>query len=252
MKKYLTLLCMITCTLLFTACGSKQEALSVDTSVLDTFTSSIVGVITDPVSAETYLSLGEYEMAIEEMTWQQAGLLMSSEVFIAGIESYQDALEEIGDSPVITAINNEVGNDSIVATVSVDGRLRDAEIVILYDEKYEITSVVTNVDYTFGEQMTKAGLNTLLGLGSVFSVLILIMFIISRFKYIAIFEEKSKQSSTVSERAVEQVVERIVEQEEIAVDQDCELVAVIAAAIAASEGATTTDGFVVRSIRKHK
>ena len=33
---------------------------------------------------------------------------------------------------------------------------------------------------------------------------------------------------------------------------DLELVAVIAAAIAASEGAVSTDGFVVRSIRKRR
>ena len=41
-----------------------------------------------------------------------------------------------------------------------------------------------------------------------------------------------------------------VQAEETAVDEtdDLELVAVIAAAIAASEGAVTTDGFVVRSI----
>ena len=38
-------------------------------------------------------------------------------------------------------------------------------------------------------------------------------------------------------------------QEEAEAD-DTELVAVIAAAIAASEGAASTDGFVVRSIRK--
>mgnify|MGYP004638407307 CR=1 FL=1 len=42
------------------------------------------------------------------------------------------------------------------------------------------------------------------------------------------------------------VVEPVVED----VTDDGELVAVIAAAIAASEGKTSTDGFVVRSIRK--
>ena len=41
----------------------------------------------------------------------------------------------------------------------------------------------------------------------------------------------------------------IAAQEEPEAD-DTELVAVIAAAIAASEGAASTDGFVVRSIRK--
>ena len=42
----------------------------------------------------------------------------------------------------------------------------------------------------------------------------------------------------------------IVEKEEVDVTDDYELVAVIAAAIAASEGAASTDGFVVRSVRK--
>lgn len=41
---------------------------------------------------------------------------------------------------------------------------------------------------------------------------------------------------------------QIVENEELS--DDCELVAVIAAAIAASQGASSTDGFVVRSIRR--
>ena len=40
----------------------------------------------------------------------------------------------------------------------------------------------------------------------------------------------------------------MIEQEELS--DDLELVAVIAAAIAASEGASSTDGFVVRSIRR--
>ena len=39
-------------------------------------------------------------------------------------------------------------------------------------------------------------------------------------------------------------------QEDTDVSDDLELVAVIAAAIAASEGAASADGFVVRSIRK--
>ena len=43
-------------------------------------------------------------------------------------------------------------------------------------------------------------------------------------------------------------VEEITESENLA--DDLELVAVIAAAIAASQGAVSTDGFVVRSIRK--
>ena len=48
---------------------------------------------------------------------------------------------------------------------------------------------------------------------------------------------------------IDKAVTQIAAQEEPEAD-DTELVAVIAAAIAASEGAVSTDGFVVRSIRK--
>ena len=48
---------------------------------------------------------------------------------------------------------------------------------------------------------------------------------------------------------IDKAVTQIAAQEEPEAD-DTELVAVIAAAIAASEGAASTDGFVVRSIRK--
>ena len=49
--------------------------------------------------------------------------------------------------------------------------------------------------------------------------------------------------------SIDNTIAQIVEKEEDVTD-DLELVAVIAAAIAASEGQTSTDGFVVRSIRK--
>ena len=118
------------------------------------------------------------------------------------------------------------------------------------DEDYNLTSATTNVTYTFGEQMTKAGLNTLMGMGTVFVVLILIALLISAFNLIpkvqAIFAKKEKKAETAVNNAVAQIVENEAVQEE----DDLELIAVIAAAIAASEGAASTDGYVVRSIRR--
>jgi hypothetical protein len=53
---------------------------------------------------------------------------------------------------------------------------------------------------------------------------------------------------------IDKAVDQIIAQETTAAEEedDTELVAVIAAAIAAYEGATGTDGFVVRSVRKIK
>jgi sodium pump decarboxylase gamma subunit len=98
--------------------------------------------------------------------------------------------------------------------------------------------------------MTKAGLNTLMGMGTVFAVLILIAVLISCFNFIpkiqAVFSKKEKKAEAAADNAVAQIVENEAVQEE----DDLELVAVIAAAIAAYEGSASTDGFTVRSIRK--
>ena len=95
-------------------------------------------------------------------------------------------------------------------------------------------------------------MNTVMGLGTVFVILVFLIFVISLFKYIpGLVEGKKKESAPAPVAAAPApvavpVAEPVVED----VTDDGELVAVIAAAIAASEGKTSTDGFVVRSIRK--
>ena len=96
-------------------------------------------------------------------------------------------------------------------------------------------------------------LNTLMGMGTVFAVLILIMLIISAFGIIpkiekSIADKKAKKNSSNTSAAVDNTIAQIIENEELS--DDTELVAVIAAAIAASEGAASTDGVVIRSIRR--
>ena len=64
-------------------------------------------------------------------------------------------------------------------------------------------------------------------------------------------KEKAAQKQPVVEAAT--VQDEAVEQsnaEAATLTDDAELIAVIAAAIAASEGAASTDGFVVRSIKR--
>ena len=99
------------------------------------------------------------------------------------------------------------------------------------------------------EKLVSGGANTLMGMGTVFVVLIFICLIISCFNFIpkisAKFKSgKDKQGKISDEKIVENNIENI----ENTVD-DTELIAVIAAAIAASEN-TSTDSFVVRSIRR--
>ena len=97
--------------------------------------------------------------------------------------------------------------------------------------------------------MKNAALNTLMGIGTVFVILAMLIFLISLFKYIpgsgAQQVKKKKEEAAAPAPAPVPVATAPVQEE----TDNSELIAVIAAAIAASEG-TTTDGFVVRSIRK--
>ena len=103
-----------------------------------------------------------------------------------------------------------------------------------------------------GERMEKAALNTLIGMGTVFIVLIIIIGVISLFKFIPMIQDRlaKKNAGNVQESGVSAATQMSNVQEDTDVSDDLELVAVIAAAIAASEGAASADGFVVRSIRK--
>ena len=94
---------------------------------------------------------------------------------------------------------------------------------------------------SLGEKMADAAGNTLMGMGTVFLVLIFISLLISCFKFIPQIMDKLSKKSEV----VEEISETVTANEE----DDSELIAVIAAAIAASEQ-TSTDSFVVRSIRR--
>ena len=106
--------------------------------------------------------------------------------------------------------------------------------------------------YSMGEKMAQAGQNTLLGVGTVFVMLIFLCFVISLMKYIPGFVESFGKKKAVPEEIqvpaapAAPVIPEAAEEEVV---DDGELIAVIAAAIAASEN-TSTDSFVVRSIRK--
>lgn len=120
----------------------------------------------------------------------------------------------------------------------------DANFVYLFDEMGTPLSMSVDVKYPMSVTLQRAGLNTLMGLGTVFIMLIFLSFIIYLFKFVPVIfggkKEEKKETPAPAPVAAAPVVEET---------DDTELIAVISAAIAASEG-TSTDGFVVRSIRK--
>jgi len=175
-------------------------------------------------------------------------------------DSWENALDELGDYNETLDHHIKFDGDEAIITVDINGTNmnpkgvpREAEVELIIDKKEGMKSFVVNVEHTTGENMKNAGLNTLLGMGTVFAILILIALIISLFNFIPKIQKAFSKKGDVSEtkeKAVDNTIAQIIENEELS--DDTELVAVIAAAIAASEGAASTDGFVVRSIRRAK
>ena len=234
MKKHLLVLGMIICMLGLTACGSSKAD---DTSYLST---------EDALSCAEYYFDGLSQMSSEQLEEaEKQGYDVS--VFKSAYSSYESSIDEIGVKQ--NTMDADMTEGTILAVV--EGTDHNATVEVIY-EKSALTSLTVNTVYTFGESMEKAALNTLLGMGTVFCVLILISLLISCFNFIpkiqAAFKKKDKKEEPKT-AAVDHTIAQIIEKEEQA--DDTELVAVIAAAIAASQGASSTDGFVVRSIRKH-
>ncbi len=176
--------------------------------------------------------------------------LNSGDEFTEGaMTAWNDAKAEVGEFVEAGEAEVEFSNRQYTATVPVDFEKLDAEFIYVFEDADGMVtpvSVAVNVQYPLSTTMKNAGLNTLMGLGTVFVILILLIFVISLFKFIpgsagTKKEKKEEAPAPVPAVPVQETVQ----------DADEELVAVIAAAIAAAEG-TTTDGFVVRSIRKIK
>lgn len=131
---------------------------------------------------------------------------------------------------------------------------RDVVFQLVYNyHNMELTGVTINPVYSLGEKMSTAALNTVICMSIVFTVLIAISLLISCFKIFPYLEAKKREKEAAAKAVkadnsvVTQIEQREEQEQELA--DDTELVAVIAAAIAAYEG-TSTDGFVVRSIRR--
>lgn len=165
---------------------------------------------------------------------------------------------EIGtfDSIVETSVEEE--NGEIIVKEIAKFEKGNVVISIHFDKNtaesnpyYAVTKIVAEKQDNSGNaSLYDAGMNTAMGIGLVFIVLILISFIISLLQYVP----KLLTRKEVNEKE-EPVVNIPVVQAELEEDlaEDTELVAVITAAIMASMAEEApADGLVVRSIRRRR
>ena len=245
-KKISLLLCALVMVLSFTACSGKENASGqYDQAILEQSAEFIITNFSqmEKEQLDSFETLSEFQL---NYTLMNTGLQISSEDFIGMIGAWEAAEEECGKYVGHGDYSMEEKSDGVVLSTMAQYENRDAEISFSFDNNLAMKSMDVSAKFSTGEIMTKAGLNTLLGMGTVFAVLIFLAFLISLIKYIPALLDKSEKKTVAAPVETETA---IVETMESVETDDLELIAVITAAIAAQEG-TSTDGFVVRSIRR--
>ncbi len=203
-----------------------------------------------------------YKSAAETLISQIAGFsdeeienyLAQDDAFTtATMESWKSVKDELGAYSSI--VSQDVEKDGDVVTISTVAQFEKAkaDVVLMLDLGQQMyTSMTYSVQYSLAANMQRAGMNTLMGIGIVFLMLLFLSFVIGLFKYIEKFQNVGKKKAVEEAPKAEEAPAPAIAQSEAADEDfadDLELVAVISAAIAAYEN-TSGDSFVVRSIKK--
>ena len=256
---------MLTCVFVLTACGSSEktmsdyqttkvnEAQSRATRVVQLMTALVsTGNVDEMLGNYSNVELGDVFTTTYSQYFNEYSFECEGKAVYGAITSFQSGLETMGNIEPGTPVS-VVDDDTIIVTVPVTGGNASGSVELIFtnDIYLKMTSCTLNLNETKGQLMTRAALNTLLGMGTVFVVLILISLIISAFGLIpklqASFTSQKKEVEPAPAAAPAPAPAVVEEEEELS--DDMELVAVIAAAIAAYEG-TSVEGFQLRSIKR--
>ena len=253
MKKKISLVVAVLVLVLGLAGCGNAKTVSYDKDTLSQSCDSVFDIIqSGSISSDQITEMSDWNQGYLMAQFEsQTGAKMEADDFATALEGWKASLEECGDYESHKDYEFKATSTGVTVTAPATFSDRSADLEFVFDEDMTLESFTVNAHYGMSEILEKAGLNTLLGMGTVFVMLIFMSFIISLIKYVpALLNGTSKKKKEEAPKAAPApaVATAVEEAEEM---DDTELVAVIAAAIAAAEG-TSTDGFVVRSIKRRK
>ena len=237
LKSLLAMVCVLALTLAMSVCAFAADTVTEDEaanykSAAETLISQIAGFSDEEI--ENYLA-------------------QDDAFTTATMEPWKSVKDELGAYSSI--VSQDVEKDGDVVTISTVAQFEKAkaDVVLMLDLGQQMyTSMTYSVQYSLAANMQRAGMNTLMGIGIVFLMLLFLSFVIGLFKYIEKFQNVGKKKAAEEAPKAEEAPAPAIAQSEAADEDfadDLELVAVISAAIAAYEN-TSGDSFVVRSIKK--
>ena len=237
LKSLLAMICVLALTLTMSVCAFAADEVTDDEvanykSAAETLISQIAGFSDEEI--ETYLA-------------------QNDAFTTATMESWKGVKDELGADSSIVSQNVEKDGDVVTISTVAQFEKAKADVVLMLDLGQQMyTSMTYSVQYSLAANMQRAGMNTLMGIGIVFLMLVFLSFVIGLFKYIEKFQNVGKKKAVEEAPKAEEAPAPAIAQSEAADEDfadDLELVAVISAAIAAYEN-TSGDSFVVRSIKK--
>ena len=184
MKKLLAILGVITCMVGLCACGQEEAKAS-----------------TAGAEEEALLQYGETTVQQIDTIVSQGAVeqYAADAVIYNGLLDWQKALEDIGNFEGTNGGSVDISDEEIVVSINISGSDHDAVMDIVFaPDMSGYEGISTNIKYSTAENMGRAGMNTLIGMGTVFVVLIIISLIISAFSLIPKLEAKMKKSGQQS------------------------------------------------------
>ncbi len=249
------------CLVSLSGCSSNQDTetdstISMDgTPVDDAMAQSIM------LSAAQTLGVPKDQLIVQKTLAEATGDESTASIYEAQLE----AREDMGDLKKVNMDEGSVvlladGSYTVVIPVDfTEGTKKYVMNINMATQQIqaEFTDMSAGVveDTSMGTLLKTATVYTIIGIGTVFLVLIFISLLISCFKYIHAWEEGKKKAAAPASApkaapapAVKPAAAPAVTGPDLS--DDAELVAVMTAAIAAYEGSAVSNGLVVRSIRR--
>lgn len=237
-----------------TACGSSENTT----------------VTIDPAQKQTLEQFGEQQMeALGAMSAEdiQKSIAQAEHdknaILYNGLTNYLNSQDRLGAFVSVDSVEASEDEDGYSIAIVATFEQRKLDLTLGFDEDMTAyTEMTFSPEYSMSEKMTDAAGNLVLGMGSVFVILIFIAWIISLFKYVnKIGQKKSPEAAAPKKAAAPAPAAAPATAPAAPALSGAELEAVIAAAIAAYEaengtedgfvpGPTLNNGLVVRSIRK--
>ncbi len=262
-KLVIAFLCVMMTAFALTGCSIEKTSSQVETEAMENIWDENIEDIAE-YTQNNFASLLTSATYEQFESYVEQGNVVVSLVFDNDFgyrwKQFTDAHGNVVDAQVDETMRSGTDYTSRIIMTGEDGE--QMALTITYDKTMRpVSSTIAEYsddsNETLGSKMTTAAGNTATGIIVVFSILVLLIFVISAFNFLpketsgkkAAAKNAAPAAKAAAPKAAAPASAPAVSAEEIDLKKNEELVAVIAAAIAASEN-KPVDGYVVRSIKR--